>query len=136
MLSLMKLVPKSADCQGEGPETGGSPLLLRRCKPGHSHGCSTAAYRWTVRGGYRRELLLKSHVRREHQACPLHLSSAPPAPLGFLPVAKTKYGQSPAAEWSRLSSEQPPVSCVRLPSKTSRHGLSSSSGYPSGRMRM
>lgn len=79
---------------------------------------------------------MKSHVGRERQACPLHLSSAPPAPLGFLPVAKTilAAGQSPAAERSPLSSEQPPVSRVSLPSKTS--SLSSSSGYPSGRTRM
>nr|AAH91436.1 Anks6 protein [Rattus norvegicus] len=102
----------------------GSPLLLRRYKPGHSHGCSTAVHKWTVRGGCRRELLMKSHVGRARQACPLHLSSAPSTPLGFLPVAKTMLaaGQSPAAEWSRLSSEQPPVSRVSLPSKTSRQG--------------
>lgn len=33
MLSLMKLVPKSADCQGEGPETLGSFLLVHVRSP-------------------------------------------------------------------------------------------------------
>lgn len=59
MFSLMKLVPGSADCRGEGAETlgsfplthmwppekqPGSPLLLGCYRPGHSHACSLAAH--------------------------------------------------------------------------------------------